>query len=337
MNLRQRKIQSLKKLGKWFMNLEHNKITAELLNKIQSNNDWFTKWNLITASKAWGKALNDIDIDLWLKNYDSAKSSKKIGLILAGNIPFVGLHDVLSVWFMGYKGHVKLSSKDLYLLPLIINFLENDCPETKGQIVFINDKLENLDAVIATGSDNSARYFDYYFKNIPNIIRKNRTGVAVINGTESKEEIKSLGYDILAHYGLGCRNISKLFIPKNYDLNLIFGGLFEYSTVMDSIKYVNNYDYNKAVFLMSEFKFLDNGFFILKEDSRFSSPLASAFYTEYDTVKNLNIILEENKSRIQCIVSNENKKNHIQFGEAQNPKLYEYADGINTLDFLKKL
>ena len=119
MNLRQRKIQSLKKLGKWFMDLELNKITAELLNKIQSNNGWFTKWNLITASKAWGKALNDIDIDLWLKNYDSAKSSKKIGLILAGNIPFVGLHDVLSVWFMGYKGHVKLSSKDLYLLPLI--------------------------------------------------------------------------------------------------------------------------------------------------------------------------------------------------------------------------
>jgi len=337
MNLRQKKIQSLIKLGDWLSDFSSNKTIHDLQNKSENNNGWFTKWNVKTAALTWGQSLNIDDINLWLEKYESIKSPKNVGLILAGNIPFVGLHDILSIWFSGHKALVKLSNKDLYFLPHIVGFLENECSETTGQIVFSEKKFKKYDAVIATGSDNSARYFDYYFKKVPNIIRKNRNGVAVLKGNETSEEIELLGYDILAHYGLGCRNISKLFIPENYDLNILFNGLYKYSNVMDSYKYANNYDYNKAVFLMSEFDFLDNGFFMLKKDSKFSSPLASAFYSEYDSIETLNTTLKENIDKIQCVVSNQIIENSISFGEAQNPKLLEHADGINTLEFLKKL
>ena len=177
----------------------------------------------------------------------------------------------------------------------------------------------------------------FIFKINPNIIRKNRNGIAVLDGNETKSQIELLGYDILAHYGLGCRNVSKLFIPKNYDLDIVFGGLYKYSSVMESAKYANNYDYNKAVFLMSEFDFKDNGFFMLKNDSRLSSPLTSAFYSEYDSIEALNETIRDHIDEIQCVVSNQIIKKSISFGEAQNPKIYEYADGINTLDFLEKL
>ena len=337
MSLRQRKIQSLKNLGDFFLEFIINKVNSEVIKKAESNNSWFTNWNIETASKSWGESLNVNDIELWLENYDLVKNPKKIGLILAGNIPFVGLHDILSIWFSGHKALVKLSNKDSYLIPHVIKYLEKQCPETKGQIIFLNKKMNNIDAVIATGSDNTARYFDYYFRRVPKIIRKNKTGVAVIKGDETKKQIELLAYDIIAHYGLGCRNVSKLFIPKNYDLNLIFGGLYKYSNVIESVKYTNNYDYNKAVFLMSEYKFMDNGFFMLKNDSRINSPLASSFYSEYDSLDVLKNSLEMKKNKIQCIISKMKIKNCIGFGEAQKPKLFEYADGINTLDFLKKL
>ena len=337
MDLRQKKIQSLIKLGDWLKHFSTNKTTINLQKKLKNNNGWFTKWNLDTASLSWGKSLNFEDLMLWLENHSITKHPKKVGLILAGNIPFVGLHDILSVWFSGHMALVKLSKKDMFLLPFVISFLEKECPETKGQIIFSEKKFKDYDAVIATGSDNSARYFDFYFKKTPNIIRKNRNGIAVLDGNETKSQIELLGYDILAHYGLGCRNVSKLFIPKNYDLDIVFGGLYKYSSVMESAKYANNYDYNKAVFLMSEFDFKDNGFFMLKNDSRLSSPLTSAFYSEYDSIEALNETIQDHIDEIQCVVSNQIIKKSISFGEAQNPKIYEYADGINTLDFLEKL
>ena len=337
MSLRQKKIQTLIKLGIWLKDFSTNKSSTEFQEKLENTNGWFTKWNVNTALLSWGKSLNEIDISLWLENYSSVKSPKNVGLVLAGNIPLVGLHDILSVWFLGHKALVKLSKKDMHLLPFVVDFLEKECTETKGQIVFSDNKFEKYDAVIATGSNNSSRYFDYYFRNIPNIIRKNRNGIAVLNGKETKKQIEKLGFDILAHYGLGCRNISKLYIPKNYDLNIIFGGLYKYSNVMESAKYANNYDYNKAVFLMSEYNFLDNGFFMLKKDSRLSSPLTSAFYSEYDSITKVNDIIKNNLDKVQCVVSNQIIQNSISFGDAQNPKLFDFADGINTLDFLEKL
>jgi len=196
MNLRQKKIQSLIKLGDWLSDFSSNKTIHDLQNKSENNNGWFTKWNVKTAALTWGQSLNIDDINLWLEKYESIKSPKNVGLILAGNIPFVGLHDILSIWFSGHKALVKLSNKDLYFLPHIVGFLENECSETTGQIVFSEKKFKKYDAVIATGSDNSARYFDYYFKKVPNIIRKNRNGVAVLKGNETSEEIELLGYDI---------------------------------------------------------------------------------------------------------------------------------------------
>ena len=337
MSLREKKINSLIKLGNWFSEKESNITYKNLQIKSENKNGWFTKWNVDSAAINWGEALVEEDIKKWTGNYSIVEKSKKIALILAGNIPFVGLHDLLCIWFLGHKAFVKLSTKDTYLLPYAIHFLENECPETRGLISFTEKKFQSFDAAIATGSDNSARYFNYYFSNVPNIIRKNKTGVAIINGTESNKDLELLGYDILCHYGLGCRNISKIFVPKNYDLNNIFGGLYSFSHVMESSKYANNYDYNKAVYLMSEFKFLDNGFFLLKYDSEFKAPLSSAHITEYGSQKELDDILFNNHDQIQCVVSKKNKAGEFNFGNSQKPKLVDYADGINTLSFLSNL
>ena len=337
MNLRDRKIESLIKLGKWFSELDLNKSHTENQLKSENNNGWFTKWNINSASQNWSRSLREKEIMMWVDNYKITENPKIVSLILAGNIPYVGLHDLLCVWFVGHKAKVKLSNKDPYLLPEVISFLENECPETRGLITFTNEKIQDFDAAIATGSNNSARYFDYYFSDVPNIIRKNKTGVAVLDGSESSTDLKALGYDIMCHYGLGCRNVSKIFVPKNYDLNHIFRGLYEYSEVINLSKYANNYDYNKAVFLMSEYKFLDNGFFILKYDSKFKSPLSTAFIAEYDSLVDLNELLLKNYDQIQCVVSNSKKTGKVRFGNSQKPKLTDYADDINTLDFLINL
>ena len=337
MSLREKKIKSLIKLGDWFAKIKSNNTFIKLHNKAEKVNGWFTKWNVDSASSNWSQSLQEEDIRKWVNNYSITNKPKTIALILAGNIPFVGLHDILCVWFIGHKAVVKLSTKDPYFLPHIVKFLEAKCPETKGMISFTDKKLEYFDAAIATGSNNSARYFDYYFSNVPSIIRKNKTGIAIINGNESKKELESLGYDILCHYGLGCRNVSKIFVPKNYNLNKIFGGLYSYSNVIESSKYANNYDYNKAVFLMSEYKFLDNGFFLLKYDNKFKSPLSTAYITEYNSQKNLNDILLKNNNQIQCIVSKNKKTSQVKFGYSQKPKLEDYPDGINTLSFLNNI
>ncbi|MBN09154.1 MAG: acyl-CoA reductase [Flavobacteriaceae bacterium] len=337
MDLRQKKINSIENLGYWLSGSSESKLFSNLQIKSEQKNGWFTQWNVNTAMSNWVNSLNKGDINKWLEGYSPVTNPKTVGLILAGNIPFVGLHDLLCVWLSGHKALVKLSQKDLYFLPSVVSFLEKECPEAKYQITFTDKKFEHFDAVIATGSDNSARYFDYYFSKVPNIIRKNRTGVAVLDGNETVEELEALGFDILAHYGLGCRNVSKIFIPKGYDLNNIFGGIYKYSNVMENIKYANNYDYNKAIFLMSEFKFLDNGFFLLKNDSSYHSPLACAFYSEYE---NMNIIenkLKNDADQIQCIVSKKSINNSFLLGQAQIPSLNDYADGINTLEFLSKL
>ena len=202
---------------------------------------------------------------------------------------------------------------------------------------YIDKPLDKFDAVIATGSNNSARYFEYYFNKYPNIIRKNRNGIAVLNGKETKEELEGLGNDILQYFGLGCRNIAKVYLPKNYDLNLIFGGLYSHANVIEHNKYANNYDYNKALYLMTDDPFVENGFFILKEDARFSAPIASLHYEYYTNLASLKKHLKKNSNLIQCIVSNMDIENAIPFGTAQKPDLFNYADGVDTLKFLLNL
>ncbi len=310
----------------------------DLIKLSQSHNGWYTQENVFYAIDSWANALTDENLSLWLSKYDfSNTKSKSVGIILAGNIPLVGFHDFLSVLISGHKVLVKTSSNDQKLLPFLVKYLISINENFKTYITFVDGKLENYDAIIATGSNNTARYFEYYFKDKPSIIRKSRNSVAVLDGSESKEQMIALGEDIFRYFGLGCRNVSKLFIPKNYNFDQFFNGMFPYQDVIKYEKYANNYDYNKAVFLMSNFELLDNEFLTIKEDTSHASPIASVFYEYYNDLEVLKSKLEAEKEQIQCIVSNNLIENSIAFGKTQNPNLWDYADNVDTLDFLMKI
>jgi hypothetical protein len=309
-----------------------------LIELSQSHNGWYTPEQVYHAIYSWSNALTEENLDDWLSNYNLVGiTPKTIGLILAGNIPLVGFHDFISVLITGHKVVVKTSSNDQHLLPFLAKYLISVEPKFKDLITFSEGKLENYDAIIATGSNNSARYFEYYFKDKPSIIRKNRNSVAVLNGKETKEDLEKLGEDIFRYFGLGCRNVSKIFVPKGYDFKTFFESIFIYQDIINYEKYANNYDYNKAVFLMSQFKLLDNGFVTLKEDSSYSSPISSIFYEFYEDIDSLERRLEQEAEQIQCIVSNNLIQKSIPFGQTQQPQLWDYADNIDTIHFLTKL
>ena len=256
---------------------------------------------------------------------------------MAGNIPLVGFHDFLCVLISGHSVLVKQSSNDKHLLPFLAKYLEYVEESFKGKINFTEQKLAGFDAVIATGSDNTARYFEYYFKNKPNIIRKSRNSVAILTGKETEEDFKNLSNDVFTYFGLGCRSVSKLYVPKDYNFDAFFTGMYEKKEIINNAKYANNYDYNKAVYLMSEFDLLENGFLMIKEDESYASPIATIFYEYYDNEIDLKIKLHQDKEKIQCIVANGFIENEINFGQTQAPKLNDYADGVNTLEFLSKI
>ena len=304
----------------------------------QEKNSWFTKDNILLSLENWSKALTKSNLDNWISKNDlSDKSSKTVAIVMAGNIPLVGFHDFLSVLISGHAVLVKQSSNDKHLLPFLAKYLEYVDASFKENISFTEQKLENFDAVIATGSDNTARYFEYYFKDKPNIIRKSRNSVAVITGNETEEDLQKLSDDVFTYFGLGCRSVSKLYVPKNYDFNNFFNGMFVKKDIINNAKYANNYDYNKAVYLMSLFDLLENGFLMIKEDESYASPIATIFYEYYDNEIDLKIKLHQDKEKIQCIVAKDFIENEIAFGETQNPQLWDYADGINTLEFLSKI
>lgn len=310
----------------------------ELIELSQSHNGWYTRENVMFAIQSWAEALTEENLNKWISGYDfNVTKSKKVGLILAGNIPLVGFHDFICVLLSGHNVLVKTSSNDQHLLPFLAKYLLSIEPELKNSITFVEGKLENFDAVIATGSNNTSRYFDYYFKDKPSIIRKSRNSVAVLDGTESKEQMIALGEDIFRYFGLGCRNVSKIFIPKGYNFDLFFNGMFPYQDVIKYEKYANNYDYNKAVFLMSNFKLLDNEFLTIKEDTSYASPIASVFYEYYDNLNDLKNRLSTENEQIQCIVSNNLIENSIAFGTTQKPQLLDYADNVDTIKFLTSL
>ena len=306
-----------------------------LIKLSQSHNGWYTPEHVYFSIQSWAKALTEDNLTKWTSVYAIENiKAKNVALILAGNIPLVGFHDFLTVLMTGHNVLIKTSSNDQYLLPFLAKYIIAVEPEFAEKITFVEGKLENFDAVIATGSNNTARYFEYYFKDKPSIIRKNRNSVAVLNGSESKEQLIALGEDIFRYFGLGCRNVSKLFVPKDYIFDPFFEAIFEYQDVIHYEKYANNYDYNKAVFLMSNFKLLYNGFLTLKEDSSYASPISSVFYERYETIADLQQRLINEKEQIQCIVSNGLVQNSIAFGETQNPQLWDYADNVDTISFL---
>ena len=311
---------------------------VDLIQLSQSHNGWYTQEQVYFAIQSWAKSLTEENLTTWLTPYNLEKiDPKTIGLILAGNIPLVGFHDFLSVLISGHKVLVKTSSNDQHLLPFLAKYLIAVEPKLKNNITFVEGKLENFEAVIATGSNNTARYFEFYFKDKPSIIRKSRNSVAVLNGQETAAQLIALGDDIFRYFGLGCRNVSKLFVPNGYDFTAFFEAIFVYQDVIHYEKYANNYDYNKAVFLMSNFKLLDNEFLTIKEDTSHASPISSVFYEYYTSLEEVEKRLIVDRESIQCVVSNELVTDSIPFGTTQKPELWDYADDVDTIAFLKNL
>ena len=301
-------------------------------------NGWFSKDNLLFAVENWSALLNTDSLYKWTSNYNFENSPKKnVAIVMAGNIPLVGFHDFLCALICNHNITVKQSSNDKHLLPFLMHYLIKLVPELKNTVAFLEGNLQGFDAVIATGSDNTARYFEYYFKDKPSIIRKNRNSLAILTGNESKEDLLQLSNDIFQYYGLGCRSVSKLFVPKNYNFEAFFKAIYHWHPIIEGAKYANNYDYNKAVYLMSEFEILENGFLMIKEDSSYASPIASLFYEHYNSLDDLFKKLEIDSDKIQCIVSKQLSDQHLLFGSTQTPKLDDYADGIDTVDFLLKI
>ena len=334
--MKQQNINNLVRLGELLSKTEQ---FNDIFDKAEQQNSWFTRANVIFAFKSWSDALSENNVKQWLSQYQlpQTTSSKKILIIMAGNLPLVGLHDLLCVLVTGHKAIVKLSSNDCVLLPYLITQMKTFAPEWTEAVTFTDDKVTEYDAVIATGSDNTARYFEYYFGKKPHIIRKNRHSVAVLTGKETPEELFALGKDIFLYYGLGCRSISKLFVPKGYDFNLLFQAIYPYKDIIQEQKYANNYDYNKAVYLMSLFQLLENGFLLLKEDEHYGSPIATLFYEYYTDVDSLKEKLTTDAEKIQCVVTHNFTTEEVAFGETQTPQLWDYADGVDTLNFLLKL
>lgn len=345
MQLKQR-INAFVNLGQWLRDTAsetHSDFKASekltpILRKAEAENGWFTQDSIRFAFKSWGDALSEENLHRWASRYKIGNTpSKTVAIILAGNIPLVGFHDFLSVLLTGNKVLAKLSSNDRVLLPYLAEILISFEGEFNGYISFSEEKLTDFDAVIATGSNNTARYFEYYFGKYPHIIRKNRNSVAVLTGNESEEELVKLADDIFRYFGLGCRNVSKLYVPKNYDFQRFFKAMFSWKDIIHNHKYINNYDYNKAVYLMDGLPLLDNEFMLLKNDSGFSSPISVVFYEQYETIESLSQSLKTQAENIQCIVSKVGIADEIAFGKAQHPELWEYADGVDTIRFLLKL
>ncbi len=301
-------------------------------------NGWFTKDNVLISFSKWANILNKNNLNKWIESYDLSNiKRKKVGVIMAGNIPLVGFHDFLVVLISGHELIAKQSSSDAYFLPLIAKYLEYVEPDFKGLISFTDERMTDFDAVIATGSNNTARYFDYYFGKYPSIIRRNRNSAAVLTGDESEEDLQNLGEDIFRYFGLGCRSVSKLFVPRNYDFDHLFKAIYDYKDVLNYDKYINNYDYNKAVYLMSQYQLLENGFLMLKEDKSYASPIATLFFEYYDDAITLEHRLQNDKESIQCLVGKSNQIKMVPFGQTQNPQLWDYADDVDTMSFLEQL
>jgi len=319
--------------------VEHFDEFDRLVKTAHRHNGWFTEENVRHAIGSIAGCLKAKSIKKWVGNYrgeiKDQNSRYRVGVVMAGNIPLVGFHDMLCVLMSGNVFVGKTSSKDGRLLQEVAEVLVEIDPSFKTCIEFSEGPLENINAMIATGSNNTSRYFEYYFGKYPNIIRKNRNSIAVLDGTETQDELRALGRDIFQYFGLGCRNVSKLFVPAGYDFDNFLKAIYEFKNVLNNNKYANNYDYNKAMLLMNQVKLLENGFLLLNENDALTSPVATLNYEYYPDDKVLMDRLRGDLGNIQCIVSkNGNIKNSISFGTTQQPELWDYADGVDTMKFL---
>ncbi len=336
MNLSER-IDTMAQWGQAISSLRAEQLDG-LCTRAYHQNQWFTPENIKQSLSAiTTKYLAKEKLDQWVSNYDlpATPSQHKVGLIMAGNIPLVGFHDLLCTYITGHKAIVKCSSKDEVLLPALLDLLRDISPEAADSIQIV-DRMTGQDAVIATGGDTAAVHFEYYFKHYPNIIRKNRNSVAVLDGSESPDDIFALGHDIFDYFGLGCRSVSKLYIPRDYGLDQFFEGIYDHRDIIHHNKYKNNFDYNHAIYILTQEKFLTNDFLIVREDPSMASRIACLHIERYDDIEEVSKALKANAENLQCVSSRVPIEDivHIPLGQSQQPGLSDYADHVDTLDFL---
>ena len=310
----------------------YNEAWQETISLAYRKNAWFKPSQIEFALKGIVRLLEESALTEWAAKYTpvGGDRSKSIGVIMAGNIPMAGFHDLLCVSLSGHTLNAKLSSDDQVLQPFIHSILKEIDAGTASKIRF-DGNIKDAGAVIATGSNNSSRYFEYYFGSKPHIFRKNRNSAAILTGEENEYDLILLGRDIFTYFGLGCRNVSKLYVPEDYSFDAFFTAMQSYSEVMDHNKYMNNYDYNKAVYLLNNQPFLTNNFMILMESTQLASPVSAVFYERYRDEDELRQTLDALSGEIQCIAG---KKGPVLFGQTQMPAVSDYADGVDTMAFL---
>lgn len=337
MNLNKR-LEAFIALGNRLQQLDDNSL-ALLSRQAASKNNWFTEPNVREAFAGVTKLLNENDLRQWLEKYTipTPANPKKVGIVMAGNIPLVGFHDFMCVLLAGHEVYAKLSSQD----PVLPQFVAKQLLEIEpgfADYIHFEERLNAAEVMIATGSDNSSRYFHYYFGKMPHIIRQNRTSVGVLTGKETAEDYRNLGKDIFTYYGLGCRNVSKLYVPENFMVDPFYEAIQEQEHIREHHKYNNNYDYNKSIYLVNGVPHFDNGFLILTENKSLVSPISVLYFERYTDESALALKIQENKQKIQCIVSKDGwYPQSFSFGEAQQPRVWDYADGVDTMAFLTAL
>jgi hypothetical protein len=308
---------------------------SRLTDSIVVSNPWFTPGNVRLALDSIGRNLTYDNMSRWLSRYpgiDINHNPSDVGVVMAGNIPMAGFHDLLCVLVTGNRIRARLSTKDELLMRAVADTLISAEPALTGYIDMTTERLTRFDMVIATGSNNTSRYFEYYFRNIPSIIRRNRNSIAILDGTETDREIELLGDDIFSYFGLGCRNVSKLYLPAGYDVQKLPLHWMKYESLRGHYKYSVNYDHNKAVMIINRDEFTDSGFILLKHDPSFTPPMAVVNYEFYNSPDAVEKEIEQYNNRLQCITGHR----HLPFGSTQQPELWDYADNIDTIRFLLK-
>lgn len=304
-----------------------------VVNRQMIYNGWFTTDNVRKALSDWSKLLTKDEISNWLENYSFSEKPQKIAVIMAGNLPLVGFHDFASIVLSGNIAVCKLSSEDNTLLPALLEIMVMWDPEFIKHFELSMGRMGEVDAIIATGSDNSVRHFEQYFGHLPHVFRKNRTSVAVLDGTETAEQMKALGDDIFTYFGLGCRNVSHLLLPEGYEFKNFFENMMEHKDIIYHKKYGNNYDYHKAIFLMNKHELLDNNFVLLKSSEDLHSPLSMVYHHTYANKAGVDAYLAKHEADIQVVIG----KGYLPFGDAQNPGWMDYADNFDTMKWLSEI
>ena len=313
----------------------------DVIDKAVIHNSWFTEQSVVFALNSVIEEMLDLSkLNEWVSKYSipDQKENKIVALILAGNIPAVGFHDVLSVLIFGHQAQIKLSSKDAVVIPFILDNLLEIEPRFQEQIEFV-DRVHGFDAIIATGSDNTGSYFEHYFKKYPHIIRKNRKSIGIIDSSTSDDDIRAMGEDIFKFFGLGCRNISKLYVQNTVDLTRVMEIWHEQKEIILHNKYKNNYDYNYTVFLLNKENFLMNGALLLRENQSLHSRIACVHYETFNEIEDLNSKIDSERDSLQCIVYQNTAKipECILPGTTQKPQLWQYADNVDIVQFLTSI